>query len=69
MINTRLLSIIRNKVIQIAWDSGRLILARLTPIMQFFMLEYATTNDVRRLPMAVSKQDLSVATTQKLCQE
>jgi ABC-2 type transport system permease protein len=57
MINSRLISLIRKEFIQILRDPRTLVLILVIPIMQLFLLGYASTNDVRNVSLAVLDQD------------
>ena len=48
---------IRKEFIQIIRDPRTLALALFIPVIQLFLLEYAATNDVRNVPMAIFDQD------------
>jgi ABC-2 type transport system permease protein len=61
MFNIRLLSLIRKEFIQIIRDPRTLALTFVLPIVQLFLLGYATTNDVRNVALAVYDQDKSAA--------
>jgi len=57
--NNRLVSIIRKEFIQIFRDRRTLALILVIPLMQLFLLGYASTNDVRNVPMVVIDQSQS----------
>ncbi len=61
MFNTRLFSLIQKEFIQILRDPRTLALSLLMPVMQLFLLGFASTNDVRNVPLAVFDQDKSPA--------
>jgi len=64
--NTRLLSIIRKEFIQIFRDRRTLGLILVIPLVQLFLLGYASTNDVRNVPLAVYDQSHSPEARQLL---
>lgn len=49
----RLTSLIRKEFIQFLRDTRTLILVLIIPVMQLFLMDYAATNDVRNVPLAV----------------
>jgi len=61
MLNTRLLSLIQKEFIQILRDPRTLALTFVMPIMQLLLLGFASTSDVRNIPLAVFDQDRSPA--------
>lgn len=61
MFNTRLFSLIQKEFIQILRDPRTLALTFVMPFMQLLLLGYASTNDVRDVPLAVFDQDRSPA--------
>lgn len=66
MINSRLRSLIRKEFIQILRDPRTLILVLVIPIMQLFLLGYASTTDIREVPLAVFDQDRGPAARELL---
>lgn len=61
MFNTRLFSLIQKEFIQILRDPRTLAMTFVMPIMQLLLLGFASTSDVRNVPLAVFDQDRSPA--------
>jgi ABC-2 type transport system permease protein len=61
MFNTRLFSLIQKEFIQILRDPRTLAMTFVMPIMQLLLLGFASTSDVRNVPLAVFDQDHSPA--------
>jgi ABC-2 type transport system permease protein len=66
MINIRLTSLIRKEFIQFLRDTRTLILVLIIPVMQLFLMDYAATNDVRNVPLAVYDQNRGSAARELL---
>ncbi len=56
---TRLISIIRKEFIQLFRDKRMLALILLIPLVQLFLLGYATVNEIKDIPLAVFNQSQS----------
>jgi ABC-2 type transport system permease protein len=61
MFNTRLWSIMRKEIIQMARDRRTVIISIIQPILMLFLLGSAATNDVRNVPAVLFDQDHSQA--------
>jgi ABC-2 type transport system permease protein len=61
MLNSRLFSLVRKEFLQILRDPRTLAITFVMPVVQLFLLGFATTNDVRNVPVAVLDQDKSSA--------
>jgi ABC-2 type transport system permease protein len=66
MFNSRLFSLIRKEFIQIMRDPRTLGITFVMPILQLFLLGYASTSDVRNVPLAMFDQDKSPASRELL---
>ncbi len=63
---TRLISIIRKEFIQLIRDKRMLALILVIPLVQLFLLGYATVNEIRDIPLAVFDQSRSAQSRQLL---
>ena len=59
--NSRLASIVRKEFIQLFRDRRMLALILVIPLVQLFLLGYASNTDLRDVPMAVFDQSHSAA--------